>query len=167
MRAVVVGAQQPYLRGQATGTAFAARHRLSFDTYQGALSGDGGVTNDALLVSMGRPAGGCAFGLQSFGNRARLNLTFPSEGGIGYESIDMTAFPPPGRWSHVEILLEKKSDLVVATIVVDGVLALDQRNTQCRVLTTDPSVVVGLLATPNIVPLNGEARYDNVLLTAD
>lgn len=160
----VASTGKAFVEGRVEGPSLAKIQRLSFDTYQGAALGDGGVTKDSVIARIAQATGGCVFDIESFGTRARFNTSFPvPEGGFQYETTALSAYPPGGRWAHVEVLLESSGGAVTARVMIDTVVALTPRVTQCPGLSTQASVSIGHLGTSDGFLEPGEARYDNVL----
>ena len=104
------------------------------------------------------------------GNVARFNVTAKNaDGGTDYVNFPLSAYPPPGRWSHVEVLLEvgPGKPAVTASVTIDHVKALPPTITACSSLMSRVLLYIGLLESSGGTPPTGEARYDNVLFDSN
>jgi hypothetical protein len=165
MRAVT-STSNAFAKARPMSPAFVQTQRLSFDTYIGAPGQDGGLTSPSRVSSIAQIGPGCAFDVESLGTTARLNVAFPTDAGRAYDSVPMTAYPPAGRWTHVDVLLDGENEVFV-TVRINDVVALARRSTKCRGLAADPVVLVGLLGASDGIPANAEAHFDNVLFEAN
>ena len=157
-------ATEAYLELKPTGTpALALRQRLSFDLRPPSAPDAGTKTYDISFASLDQGGRGCVFGLEAFVDSARLNIAYPPDdaGIVGYDTADLTAFPAPGKFSHVEVLFESKGVGVHVEVTIEGFKALD-KSLACPNLSTSPLLRIGVL--PLAGSSNGTVSIDNALL---
>ena len=150
-----------------TGEAFAKKQRLTYDVLlKAAPSFDAGDPGSAVLSTIHDAATGCSIAIETFGKAARLDVTFQKNGGSAYENFSLTAYPPPGQWAHVDLLLAQESGGLFVTVVVDSVTALKHQQIQCAKLGSTPALTIGLqngVVSNRVVE---RAAFDNVLFDA-
>ncbi|HSO40528.1 MAG TPA: hypothetical protein VLT33_48710 [Labilithrix sp.] len=157
-----------YLEGAPAGAGLGALQRSTFDLFLP----DGIPKLDAVFWSVTEKTTGCELKLRSLGSSAQLIVVSPPglDGGDSIDTFPLSAFPVPGRWSRVSMLLEATgmdaSAVVTVGVTVDGKAALDPRLTRCRALAPNPTFQAGLVETLGAATGPLEAHYDNVLFEA-
>jgi hypothetical protein len=166
MRAVAVGSSA-YLRGEASGEPFKSKQRLSYDTYQGSSNGttdDAGAAWASIVSRVRQGTNGCAFDIESFVSKARMNVATPlDDGGTIYENFELAGYPPAGRWTHIDVLIDAEAGQAFVAVLINGFEALKRRATKCPALAGDPIIEVGVMDYYNRPSFAGEAYFDNVV----
>lgn len=158
-------ATEAYLELKLTGApAIALRQHLSFDLRPPSAPDAGARTYDISFASLDQGASGCAFDLEAFVDSARLNIAYPPSNDPAapreYLAVPLTAFPVPGKFSHVDVLFESTSTGLHVVVSIEGFKALD-RSVACPNLSPSPLLRIGVL--PLAGSSDGAISIDNVL----